>query len=225
MAPTPSSSGRPESLQAYAERRIKTAVADGSVAPGSRLSPQLLAGEFGLSHIPVREALASLASAGYVDHAPGRGYAAKALSSEDLTDVYLWRQVLEDGAYRIAVPLLTDDDLEAMGSLVTQMDALTSRDDRLAFIELNRIFHFIPFRRVGSDRLLRFLDALWDAAAPYASLEMTDSVASQSQHNAAMPLFRARDVEGVITAMGEHRGARITHVVEWESHQAEAGAE
>ena len=46
--------GRPESLQSYAERRIKTVIATGTFPPGSRLSPNLLAAEFGLSHIPIR---------------------------------------------------------------------------------------------------------------------------------------------------------------------------
>jgi DNA-binding GntR family transcriptional regulator len=219
MASRTSDDGRPESLQAYAERRIKTAIADGTIAPGARLSPHLLAPEFGLSHIPIREALASLAAAGYVDHSRGRGYVARQLSSEDLSDLYHWRQVLEREAYVMAVPQLTDDDLDEMTALVERMGRLTRSKDRFEYVQLNREFHFVPFHRAGSERLLRFLNYLWDAAAPYGTLEMTDSSVSHAEHLALMPVFAARDTDGVITAMDAHRGVRVKHVAKWEAAQ------
>jgi DNA-binding GntR family transcriptional regulator len=215
--------GRPESLQAYAERRIKTAIADGTFPPGTRLSPNLLAAEFGLSHIPIREALASLATAGYVDHKPGRGYVTQQLSSADLADIYHWRQVLEREAYRMAVPKLTDDDIQEMQRLVNLMSRRTRSKDRLEYDQLNREFHFVAFRRAGSERLLRFLNYLWDARAPYANLEMTDSSVSHAEHVALMPAFEARDAEAVIDAMEAHRSVRLKHVAKWEAEQQARG--
>jgi DNA-binding GntR family transcriptional regulator len=209
---------RPESMRVYAERQLKTLIATGTLTPGSRLSPEVLAVDLELSHIPVREALASLASAGYVEYNPGRGYMVRQLSSEDSADIYRWREVLETEAYRIAVPELTDDDLEEMHRLLVTMGKFTDKEDRLEFIRLNREFHFVPFQRTGSERLLRFLNALWDAAAPYASLEMTDSIGGQAQHEGMMPLFEAHDTDGVIEAMNNHRTARLEHVARWEAN-------
>jgi DNA-binding GntR family transcriptional regulator len=211
--------GRPESLQAYAERRIKTVIADGTIAPGARLSPHLLSEEFGLSHIPIREALASLAAAGYVDHTPGRGYVARQLSSADLADIYHWRQVLETEAYRMGIPQLTDNDIQEMQRLVDLMGRRTRSKDRLEYDQLNREFHFVAFKRAGSERLLRFLNYLWDVRAPYANLEMTDSRVSHAEHVALMPAFKARDADAVIAAMEAHRGVRVKHVAKWEAGQ------
>lgn len=215
--------GRPESLQSYAERRIKTVIANGTIPPGARLSPNLLASEFGLSHIPIREALASLAAAGYVDHSPGRGYVTRQLSSADLADTNRWRQVLEREAYLMAVPNLTDDDIAEMRRLVAMMSRRTDSDDRLEYIQLNREFHFIAFKRAGSERLLRLLNNLWDAAAPYASLEMTDSSVSHAQHVAILPALAARDTQAVIAAMETHRGIRAQRVAKWEAALEEQG--
>jgi DNA-binding GntR family transcriptional regulator len=209
--------GRPESLQSYAERRIKTVIASGAFPPGSRLSPNLLAAEFGLSHIPIREALASLAAAGYVDHTPGRGYVTRQLSSADLADINRWRQMLEREAYLTAVPALTEEDITEMRRLAERMGRRTGRAHRLEYIQLNREFHFVAFRRAGSQRLLRLLNYLWDAAAPYASVEMTDSSESHAGHLAALPAFAARDTQAVITAMDAHRGIRAQHVTRWEA--------
>jgi DNA-binding GntR family transcriptional regulator len=210
---------RPESLQSYAERRIRTVIANGTFPPGSRLSPNLLASEFGLSHIPVREALASLAAAGYVDHKPGKGYVTRQLSSEDLADINRWRQVLEREAYLMAVPELTDDDILEMRRLVDLMGRRTRSKDRLEYVQLNREFHFVAFKRAGSERLLRLLNYLWDAAAPYASLEMTDSRVSHAEHVALLPALAARDTQAVIDATHAHRSIRVKRVAEWEASQ------
>lgn len=211
--------GRPESLQSYAERRIRTVIANGTFPPGARLSPNLLASEFGLSHIPIREALASLAAAGYVDHSPGRGYVTRQLSSADLADINRWRQVLEGEAYLMAVPQFTDDDIAEMRRLVDMMSRRTGSNARPEYIQLDREFHFVAFKRAGSEWLLRLLNNLWDAAAPYASVAMTDSSVSHARHVAILPALAARDTQAVIAAMETHRGIRARHVARWEAAQ------
>ena len=217
---------RPETLVAYAERRIKTDIASGKVKSGERLSPHLLAPGFGLSHIPIREALSSLSAAGYVVYKRGKGYFARELSSEDLADIYHWRSVLEREALLLAVPKVTADDIAEMARLVRRMEPLTEPGQRLDFLELNREFHFVAFRRAGSTRLLYFLNYLWDNAQPYATLGKVDSAQNQREHLELIPLFAAHDTEAVIAKMNKHREFRVQHVAEWEaaqSHQLSAG--
>src|SRR6266567_1873433 len=98
---------------------------------------------------------------------PRVGFFVRVLSSEDLADIYHWREVLEREAFRMAIPRLTGDDIEEMRRLCGQMRKLTAPAARREYLTLNRQFHFIAFRRAGSDRLLRFLTYLWDVAAPY----------------------------------------------------------
>jgi DNA-binding GntR family transcriptional regulator len=208
---------RPEALLAYAERRIKTAIADGSITPGSRLSPTLLAADFGISHIPVREALTYLNATGYVDHKHRSGFFARQLSSADLADIYHWRELLETEAYRMSVPTFTADDVAELTRRAKAVGRKTRSRDRLEFIRLNRDFHFLPFELTGSERLLRFLNYLWDVAEPYMNAELTESSRSHDDHMSMIPLFDAHDVEGVIEAMNRHRGRRVKHISEWEA--------
>lgn len=208
---------RPEALLAYAERLIKTAIADGTIVPGSRLSPTALAVEFGISHIPVREALTSLAAMGYIEHRHRVGFFARALSSEDLADIYHWRELLESEAYRMAVPQITDEDLATMRRLAEAMTAKTSANDRIEFIHLNREFHFVAFQRAGSERLMRFLTYLWDVAEPYMIAELTESTRASDDHFVMLPLFADRDVEGVIAAAKRHRQIRVAHIAQLEA--------
>jgi DNA-binding GntR family transcriptional regulator len=217
-------SGPPETLAAYTTRRIQTAIADGHFPPGSRLSPTMLAVELGSSHIPIREALTSLAARGYIEHRRGRGFFARELHLEDLAEIYHLREILEREALTAAIPKLTDEDLAEMRRLVDLMGDHVGREDRLRYLELNREFHFIPFKRAGSERLLQLITYLWDVAAPYGAVELVESSAGYKQHLEQLALFEARDLDGIIAAMEDHRDVRLRHQVQWEARQ-HSGAE
>src|SRR5262249_42671658 len=155
--------------------------------------------DLGVSHIPVREALAALEAVGQVKRIPRVGFFVAELSTEDIEDIYHWRQILEDEANRIAVPRLTDEDLAQMRDINERMAAAVPEHSN-AFSELNRMSHFIPFRKAGSDHLIRFISHLWDAAARYQGTTVYARVAKtalQHHHDALMQAYENRDVDEV----------------------------
>jgi DNA-binding GntR family transcriptional regulator len=208
---------QPEALLSYIEKRIKQAVVSGELKPGAKLSPSAVAADLGVSHIPVREALTSLAASGYLEHKPRVGFFVRVLSSDDLADIYHWREILEREAFTMAIPRLNSDDIEEMRRLCGQMRKLTGPGQRREYLTLNRQFHFIAFRRAGSDRLLRFLAYLWDVAAPYTFTGLVDIDEARHDHERIMDLFEARDLDGIIEVMTRHRGLAVEAVARWEA--------
>ena len=200
----------PEGLQDFASRRLVQAILAGRLTPGERVSPTKLAGELGVSHIPVREALASLEASGYVVRVPRVGYFITELSPGFIEDVYHWRQVLEDEAHRIAVPRLQGADLARMRTVNDSIRRAVELQDN-SVIDLNREFHFIVFERAESEILLRFLNHLWDAAARYqatmTSMTPPDTLMHDlpDEHDALMEAFESRDINLVNARMAEHR--------------------
>jgi DNA-binding GntR family transcriptional regulator len=216
---------KPEALQRYAERRIKLAIAQGEIEPGTRLSPTALATEFGISHIPVREALTFLSASGYVEHRHRMGFFSLKLSSEDLADTYHWRELLEREAYILAVPKITDGDIKEMERLVKELGRRTKPKDRLDYIILNREFHFIPFKRAGSEKLLRFLIYLWDISEPYMNAELVESSSGHAEHVDVIALYKKRDTDAIVALMDAHRRKRLDSIAEWEvAHSHKDGA-
>lgn len=205
---------RPEPLVAFITRRVQTDIARRNYEPGARLSPSTLATEYGVSHIPVREALSSLAAKGYIVHHQSRGFFARDLSDDELQDIYRWRRILETEAYRDAVPNITRGDIAQMKSNLAEMQSLTSNEDRIRYLELNRDFHFIAFRRAGSPILLDLLNYLWDVSAPYVAVDLIDSKRAHRDHTKQVKLYEKKDVEGLLQAMDEHRGFRLAKVAE-----------
>jgi DNA-binding GntR family transcriptional regulator len=196
---------QPEALLSYIEKRIKQAVVSGELKPGAKLSPSAIAADLGVSHIPVREALTWLAASGYLEHKPRVGFFVRVLSQDDLADIYHWREVLEREAFTMAVPQLTGDDIEEMRRLCGQMHKLVTPGQWSEFLDLNRQFHFVAFRRAGSDQLLRFLSYLWDSAESYSLSGLGNLEKAQQDHEQMLDLFEARDVDGIIEAMMRHR--------------------
>ncbi len=90
------------------------AILSGVLGPGARLRQEELAEVFGTSRIPVREALRALEYEGLVSSEPHRGFTVTALDADDVEEVYALRILLESEAVRLALPLLTDEDLEEL---------------------------------------------------------------------------------------------------------------
>jgi DNA-binding GntR family transcriptional regulator len=220
-----SSEGRPDGLQDFVARQLAKAIASGELPPGTRLSPAKLAEELGVSHIPVREALAALEAVGQVRRIPRVGFFVAELSTDDIEDIYHWRQVLEDEAHRLGVPKLEEADLVRMRELNADMLASIHARNTPAFVELNRTFHFVPFQRAGSDHLIRFITHLWDAAARYQNTMAYVRVPKdllQEHHDALMTAFEARDVGAVNGWMAKHRGVTLNAIRKIHATAAEA---
>lgn len=108
-----------------------------------------------------------------------------------------------------------------MFDLIERMGKNLDVKDRDEYVALNREFHFIPFRRSGSRRLVRFLNFLWDSAEPYAHLGEAESGHGHAEHIEMMEVLKTRDADAVIDLMEQHRRLRIEDVEDWEKSRGD----
>ena len=92
---------------------LRAEITAGRLLPGEALRQDEVAGRFGVSRIPVREALRALQAEGLVDYAPNRGAAVARISTEEMLEMLEVRIALECHALRLAVPRMADADAEA----------------------------------------------------------------------------------------------------------------
>ena len=110
---------------------LRHAILDGVLPPGSRLRQEDLATAFRTSRIPVREALRVLEYEGLATSEPHRGFTVTALDADQIEEIYELRTVLESHAVRVAIPLLTQPDLDELQRLYDEMEALGVADEKL----------------------------------------------------------------------------------------------
>lgn len=123
---------RYETAQDLVLETLRQAILDNILPPGSRLRQEDLATAFRTSRIPVREALRALEYEGLARSEPHRGFTVTSLDEDEIEEIYELRSVLEAHAIRLAVPLLTPQDLEELGRLYEDMEGVDTPDQKLA---------------------------------------------------------------------------------------------
>ncbi len=189
-------------------RALRTDLLTGELGPGDQIVQESLAERYGVSRVPLREALKTLESEGQVVYFPHRGYFVAELSVDDLLEVYRLRELLEAEALRHAVPGLSDADVAAVADLMADIDLAAGDEDVLAMTAANRRFHFAIFDAAGLPRLSRLLNQLWDATDAYRALYFQERVNRDrvgEEHTEMLAALRARDADGLITLHKEHR--------------------
>src|SRR5215813_752756 len=88
----PSSAGStpppPETITEFVVDQIRDRIVLGKIKPGEKLSVYSLAEEFGVSRVPLREAVRQLEAESLVDNLARRGTIVRPLNLGDITDAY-----------------------------------------------------------------------------------------------------------------------------------------
>lgn len=194
---------------------LREEILSGELRPGERVHLAGAAERLGMSMVPVREALRSLASEGLVIAVPQRGYRVSPISADDLADLYRVRLVLDPMATELAVPRLTDADRAELESAMAALEQAYARGDRDAHRIAHRRFHFAIYSACGSAWLLRFLELMWDASYRYQRLSARrrGSLADRAaEHRRILAACLAGDAPGAAALMREHLALTLTAV-------------
>ena len=130
-----------QSLADAVAERIRAAIWNGEYAPGDRLVERRLAHEFGISHIPLREALARLTEEGLVERLPRRGARVASLTPRMLEEVSSLRVVLEQFVVRRLQGRFTTEAHDELQVIVDRMTAAAEAHDLVSVHELDQRFH------------------------------------------------------------------------------------
>ncbi|WP_375425012.1 GntR family transcriptional regulator [uncultured Friedmanniella sp.] len=93
---------------------LEEAIITGVLEPGGRIHADDLAAHYGVSRIPVREALRSLHEAGWVDIKPRYGVRVRERTETELTELFEFRALVEARVARWAAERRTPTDLAAL---------------------------------------------------------------------------------------------------------------
>jgi DNA-binding GntR family transcriptional regulator len=178
---------------------MREAILSGELPPGSRLRQEKLAERFGTSRIPVREALRALEYEGLVRSSPYRGFAVTELDAEDIEEVYDLRIVLEGHAVRLAVPLMTDEDLRELDELYAEMVAAPAGEAQLAARER---FYTRLYSMSGRPRLVGLISRLRQEVA--RSLRWPTLQDAPAHHEGFFAAVRAGDAERAASQLASH---------------------
>jgi DNA-binding GntR family transcriptional regulator len=188
-------------------RVLRNSIIEGAIAAGARLRSDALATELRVSRTPVREALRKLEAEGLVVRA-GAGLMVRALSEQELTEVFYVREALEGMAARLAAENATPSEIAAIRELLEDMEAVHRRGDIGALRRLTGEFHQLVCRGSHNNRLLESLKTLLDHVRQIETSTLYNEgrpAAALEEHRSLLDAIAARDGDRAENAARAHR--------------------
>ena len=189
---------------------LRELILAGSLAAGAKLGETELANRLDVSRTPVREALSRLAAEGLVEIVPNRGARVAKWSDHDLEQIFELRLRLEPYAVGLAVPRLTNADLDELQALARRMQSLGKpgrAQDLDGIVHLNRQFHGMLIARAANPALAASLLAVTHASVVNQNFHNYSSAAlarSLAHHVEIVAAARAGNAEWANSVMRSH---------------------
>lgn len=137
------------------EETLRNAILDGRLPCGTAMRQQELASLFGVSRMPVREALRQLEAQSLLHVVTHKGAVVAPLIEDNSAETYELRMLLESEALRLSIPLLTDTDIVEAEAFIC---ALEQEKDYAEIGRLNRLFHMALYGKAPNQRLLKLVE-------------------------------------------------------------------
>ncbi|MCX7889954.1 MAG: GntR family transcriptional regulator [Rhodobacteraceae bacterium] len=142
----------------------------GEMRPGAMVSLRTLAGEFGTSAMPVREAAGRLVSEGALEFVRNRGIRVPRMTRERLLDLTALRVFAETELVKRAAFLLPDEALQAARRADAAVNAAIAAGDAGAYMRANHAFHFGLYAAAASPVFFRLAESVWTQTGPVMSV-------------------------------------------------------
>jgi DNA-binding GntR family transcriptional regulator len=183
---------------------LRSGILDGTLGPGVQLKQEQLANAFGVSRIPVREALSRLQAEGLVVHEPNKGMSVAAPTLADVCEALDIRLALETRALRLALPRMTDAVLARCERILARYDEATTP---LEWTTLNLKFHMTLCEPANRPRLLAMLERVVTEVDRSVRMHISRTVGRkdpQTDHYAILVACRKRDEAGALLRLEQH---------------------
>jgi DNA-binding GntR family transcriptional regulator len=169
---------RNTSIPAKIADNIRDLISRGTLAADVHLGQMQLAERFGVSRVPVREALKLLASEGLILHDLNRGFFVASLSSDEARQLYRMRHLVE-AELLSSIQWPAKEAIAELRARVQELEKLIDDGKRAEWAVRHRDFHRTIFNLSPHKILVREVLRLWTLTDRYRSLLPAQSKSSE----------------------------------------------
>ena len=196
-------------LADHVHQRLRDDILSRAYKPGERLDIPALAESFGVSQMPVRQAVGRLADAGLVEVKPRSGTYVATLDAKEIADTFDVRYALERLAAESAVRNVTDRDIEGLRAILAGIDEAVHDEDSARHDELNSELHDRLVRLSGNAKLIEVYEELNAhikiARIHHESRDWSRRIELEAaEHRAILDALRRRSAEELSAALSVH---------------------
>lgn len=165
VAPTASVSGTATAqAPAYARvcQQLRQDILAGVFAWGGRLKIAQLVRRYGVSQMPIREALQKLQGEGLITIQPNCGACVRVIDEKFITDIYDLRGAIDTLLIRRAAARAAEADLRALEIILETHQQAERRGEFAASLEYNKQFHRVIYRMADNPDATEIIERYWD---------------------------------------------------------------
>ncbi|MCJ2127095.1 GntR family transcriptional regulator [Methylobacterium sp. J-077] len=199
-----------KTVAAAVAESLRQRILTGEFPAGTQLRQDALADEFGISRIPIREALLQLEATGLIKIMPHRGAVVSGLSVEEVEDIFTLRVQLEPELLALSAQRFSAQDIQDLHGLTEEYSAALKSGEILRWGELNQRFHLDLLRHAGRPRSLSIVAGLLQDCDRPTRLQLStsgDVARADREHRAIIALCAA----GQIDEAADHLRRHIQH--------------
>lgn len=183
---------------------IRAAILSGEFVPGMPLRQDEIAKRFGVSKIPVREALRRLEVDNLVIFERNKGASVRQYTEAEVLQLLDIRIALECRALELAAPNMIETDFRALRQL---LDDYAKRTDPAEWGAMNAKFHHILYEPCGNPQLIKMIDDLQGKLGQF--LRVLVSTASglerpMREHEGILDACQRRETSAAVQILRQH---------------------
>ncbi len=141
--------------------RIRNDILSGRFEPGARIKMAEVAERYGVSQMPVREALQMLQGEGLVTIAPNRGASVRAVDERFIRNMYDIRGALDALLVRRCVHSISESDIFRLHGIEGRYEEAARAGDIAAALRYNKQFHHVVSTCADNFEALEMLERNW----------------------------------------------------------------
>ncbi len=187
--------------------RLREQILSNAYPAGTQLRQDALAGAFGVSRIPIREALIQLEAEGLIQLVPHKGAIVTELSREEVNDVFDLRAMLETRLFADSIPRLKEADFAAIDTLQARFEAALRERDLARWGVLNQELHAALYARAQLPQTSTVVATLLQKSDRYTRVQLSSDSArrrAEREHGRLIELARQKKIDQACECLVDH---------------------
>ncbi len=187
--------------------KLRQEILSNAYSAGTQLKQDALAKTFGVSRIPVREALIQLEAEGLIQLIPHKGAVVTSLSRDEVNDVFDLRLLLEARLFKDSIPRLTDADFEALDDIQKQFAIAIKETNLTQWGKLNTQLHTTLYSRAELPQTAMVVAGLLQKSDRYTRVQLSSNEArkrAEKEHSSLIAAAKNKNIKVACALLVKH---------------------
>jgi len=183
---------------------LRESILDGALAPGMQVRQELLAEQFGVSRVPVREALRQLEAEGLLCSELHKGAFVASRSLDEVVEMLDIRIGLEVRALTLSLPNFTKKTIQEAERILKKYDGSETPQE---WRDLNLQFHLCLYQPANRPRLVKMIEDVVLGTHRFLRTYISATVGRdepQAEHHELLELCAAKNAPRALRMLETH---------------------